>query len=343
MLVVMDGLTIGHELNEHIEIGKFRLLEDIYDSGNFELPDTFYVAGTDGMNCSTYLAQFNIGDTLIITTGYSWNELSNHIIIDGCDTNFLKVEDGKCKGLPLAEVIQKIHHSIDQIMSCGCGILEFAFDFYNNVKKPHSFCFASFIGFDYGAELDDRVYQTGYFKVLETIGDYNIPVNAIIVVLGENGINCGEMFEQYQPGDSLVLALDPSPFNPMSADTFLLNGRYCGSHALKIKSGVDHDGMTYAEIKAKMHSIITNNDLVQTNDDCVVYPNPFESNIFIRCTNSRILEVRVFDINGRLVFNDEGLNIQSKEYAMGSMSKGVYLLEIKTANGYYNKRIIKTK
>ena len=342
MLVVMEDLSVGNEYNERIELGSFRLLDLIYDSGTISITDTVVIAGNNGANCGEYLSLFNIGDTLFLTIGNTWDGQTTQLFLEGCNTNYLKVENGKCKGLPLAEVIQKIDNSLGQSMSCGCGSLEFVFDFYSNVEKTYSFCFATFIEYDYSVEWENRVYQTGYFRVLDTIENFNLPVNTTIVVLGENGINCGEMFEQYKQGDSLILALDSPPFNPLLPDTFLLNGRYCGSHVLRIKNGVDKDGTTYAEIKAKMHSIITSNESFQIKESCLVYPNPFNSTINISSLYGSILKVRLFDINGRLVFQDKESNIQEKEYPLGAIPNGTYQLEIKTTNGCYLQRIVKT-
>lgn len=343
MLVVFEGLSIGNEYDERIEQGSFRLIE-LYNTPITNLSDDIIIiSGNNGSNCGEYLNWFNIGDTLFLATGFSDYEEIDPLFLEGCNTNYLIVKDGKCKGLPLDEVIQKIHHSIDQRMRCGCGFLEFAYDFYSNVKKNHSFCFAKFIGYDYSVKWDNRLFQTAQFRVLDPIKDFDIPVNATFTALGENGINCGEMFDLYQPGDSLILALEASPFNPLATDTFLLNGIECGSHSLKLKGGVDHSGMPYNEIKAKMYSIITNNKSFQTNDDCIVYPNPFNSNIIINSTNSYMLEFRLFDINGRLVFKDIGLNVRNKEYSLLSIPNGVYIVEVKTSTGCHNSRIIKTK
>jgi|GEM_PF-2007551 len=341
VLVVMEDLSIGNEYDERIEMGHFRLLHLTYDSGNFPVTDTMVVAGNNGRNCGEYFSNFNLGDSLFLIISTNWGEDETQLFLEGCDVNYLKVKNGKCKGLPLTDVIQKIDYSVGQNMSCGCGSLEWVFDFYSNVKKPYSFCFASFIRYDYRVRLNNQIFQTGYFRVLDTIRNISLPVNSEIVVLGENGINCGEMFENYRSGDSLILALDASPLNKLSTDTFLLNGVYCGSHVLKIKNGVDKQGMTYAAVKAKMHSIITNDPFFQTKESCLVYPNPFCTAIHISSLNHPILRVKLFDINGRLILKEEGFNMQEKEFSPGPIPNGIYQLEIETTNGYYHKRVVK--
>jgi len=341
VLVVMEDFSIGNEYDKRIELGHFRLLDLIYDSGDIPVTDTMVVAGSNGMNCGEYFDQFNLGDSMFLIISANWGEDETQLFLEGCDVNYLKVKNGKCKGLPLADVIKKIDYSVGQNKSCGCGFLEWVFDFYNNVTKPYSFCFASFIGYDYRVRLDNQIFQTGYFRVLDTIENFSLPVNSEIVVLGENGINCGEMFENYRSGDSLILALDASPINPLATDTFLLNGVYCGSHVLKIKNGVDNQGMTYAEVKAKIHSIITNDPFFQTKESCLVYPNPFSTAIHISSLNHPILRVKLFDINGKLMLKDEGFNIQKKDFSTGLIPNGIYQLEIETTNGYYHKRVVK--
>ena len=89
--------------------------------------------------------------------------------------------------------------------------------------------------------------------------------------------------------------------------------------------------------------MITQKESIQTNTVCSVYPNPFSSSINIVNLNSSILKVRLYDIIGRLVLKDEGLNIHEKEYTLSSLPDGIYQLEIETVNGFHCQRIVKTK
>ena len=165
ILVVMENLVIGDvEYNDKIEVGNFRVLDVIYDSENIIITDTLKIYGSDGLNCNENLGQFNSGDTLFLTINPDWQTASAPINLYGCNTSYLKVENGECKGLPLPEVIQKIHNSVGQSLNCGCGFLEFAFNFYNNVEKRYSFCFASFIGYDYGGKIRQPFIPNRIFR-----------------------------------------------------------------------------------------------------------------------------------------------------------------------------------
>ena len=77
------------------------------------------------------------------------------------------------------------------------------------------------------------------------------------------------------------------------------------------------------------------------NSKCLVFPNPSggDFNISLKGLNDNIREVTIYDILGKIVFQDmceskSSINIQH------SLNKGVYIVMIKGENNEYNQKII---
>lgn len=81
-------------------------------------------------------------------------------------------------------------------------------------------------------------------------------------------------------------------------------------------------------------SILSTNETSSFNS-LKTYPNPTSNTISIE--NTDIETIKVFNLNGKLILTKNNTNKINVE----SLSKGIYLLSIKTKNGFYSSKFVK--
>ncbi|MBN2167580.1 MAG: T9SS type A sorting domain-containing protein, partial [Marinilabiliaceae bacterium] len=82
------------------------------------------------------------------------------------------------------------------------------------------------------------------------------------------------------------------------------------------------------------------NNITKIESDLVnIYPNPFRNSITIK-SESEIESVVIYDLSGKTLINNQ--LAKQNTINTNSLSKGVYLIEIKMRNGKINtKKIVK--
>ena len=73
--------------------------------------------------------------------------------------------------------------------------------------------------------------------------------------------------------------------------------------------------------------------------EVVVYPNPFENYIKI-IANNPISNIRLIDMFGRVVFEENNLNLLNSKFDM-DVQKGMYILVVYSGNKWYKVPITK--
>ncbi|MFM9988620.1 T9SS type A sorting domain-containing protein [Flavobacterium sp.] len=81
---------------------------------------------------------------------------------------------------------------------------------------------------------------------------------------------------------------------------------------------------------------LSNNDFENLTNELEIYPNPVGDKLHIN-TPEEILNVALFDINGRIINN----TLINNTIDFSNISNGVYLIKIVTDKGIINKKIIK--
>ncbi|KGO86038.1 hypothetical protein Q765_13330 [Flavobacterium rivuli WB 3.3-2 = DSM 21788] len=76
------------------------------------------------------------------------------------------------------------------------------------------------------------------------------------------------------------------------------------------------------------------------NADVSIYPNPFEDNFQVKSANDIIHNIKAYDLNGRLVFNND-FNTSEVQVNMNSLAAGIYMVKATTDNGTFTKKVIK--
>ena len=87
----------------------------------------------------------------------------------------------------------------------------------------------------------------------------------------------------------------------------------------------------------------TENEEINLNN-VSVYPNPFASDLTIEVDNLEVLnEVIITDVNGKVYWSKEKKDIEGSEFTipLDNLSKGVYLVNIKSKNSSVIKRVVK--
>jgi hypothetical protein len=322
-------------------IGHFVLTDTIGDFG-LKIGDTIRVIGQNGLNCGESLSRFSRGDTLVLALSayYPYSSIKDTFYLEGaCGKYFLPIKYRKCAGLSIPEIKQKMHQVIrESDKSCKCTMFLFYQDFYHVVSDKTQNCMAVFQGFDYSYEFGGLRSQTGRFVVLDKTGSFTSAPGDTIVVLGEDGLNCGEMLDQFRYGDTLFLALKSSPYQHFEKDTFYLESSTCGVHFLKVTNG-KCGNLTIPEVKQKIDSIISGVDGVQKDKGLTVIFNPVTQRILIK-SFKLITDVMVFDISGRQVQHTAFSPGYDVETALKVLSRGVYHVLIHGDEGSVVRKII---
>jgi hypothetical protein len=321
----------------------FIIIDALNIVGN-SVGDTIVVTGQDGLNCGESVSNFQSGDTMVLsmTRGFYYNFEKDTFYLEGaCGKYYLKITNGQNSGLSISEIKDKIESVLSKSdLACKCyGLLD-SYDFYNNVSSQTSNCLAIFHKFDYGYQYNGLKSQTGYFILIDTIGDFNSQIGDTIIVTGEDGINCGEMLNRFSSGDTLFMALTSGYYENFTKDTFYLKGGTCGYYYLKITNG-QNNGSSISEIRDKIQSIITGTELNVSQVDIKLYPNPTTRFLSISTSEALIKRIQFLDMKGSIILDYKSINCAYFECDITNISSGLYNLKIYTDKGLINRRILK--
>jgi len=100
-----------------------------------------------------------------------------------------------------------------------------------------------------------------------------------------------------------------------------------------LKTAANNYFMIYVSSKQVISSVSENKDEAPTFD---LYPNPNQNNFRIK-SSLKINEVKIFDVNGKLVYSKKENNITMADH---SLDKGLYLLELKTETEVLRKKML---
>ena len=77
-----------------------------------------------------------------------------------------------------------------------------------------------------------------------------------------------------------------------------------------------------------------------SNNNILIYPNPFENNLIISLDNDQTSEVILTDISGKIILNQK-FNQRLIELDLGELSRGQYFVTIKNNSYFINRKIVK--
>ena len=84
-------------------------------------------------------------------------------------------------------------------------------------------------------------------------------------------------------------------------------------------------------------------EILSKPNDIILYPNPGNGQFTVSLVKSEKVLLAVFDVNGRLIFqqNEHILNNNELNVDISSMEKGVYFIKLKSNNLIQTYRYIK--
>lgn len=88
---------------------------------------------------------------------------------------------------------------------------------------------------------------------------------------------------------------------------------------------------------------------VKSNDDysydlkAKIFPNPFENALIITFSSPMLknISVIIFDINSKIIFNQEFLPTQRLELNINDIANGAYFLRVTSGKQHFNTKLIK--
>ncbi|MBC3846777.1 T9SS type A sorting domain-containing protein [Winogradskyella echinorum] len=86
---------------------------------------------------------------------------------------------------------------------------------------------------------------------------------------------------------------------------------------------------------------VTNN--LDNDLNLKVYPNPFVNVVVISFSDTMFMDIAImlFDVNGKIIHNQEFLPLQKVELNLNDLSSGLYFLKVTSGRKYFNEKLIK--
>jgi len=227
--------------------------------------------------------------------------------------------------------------SINNGISCSCGTFP---DFFKNtnIRDYSQNCIAVLDSLTYAYEYQGLIAQTGHFSLVDTINHVNSTIGQSILVIGQDGLNCGALVHNLTVGDTFLLALFDGYFGPFEKDTFYLDG--CGTWYVNLTES-QYQGWTTSSLKEKINQITTSTENIFKEQPIKIFPNPVVQKLFIESQRTPIERFKVYNQIGQLVVNLDGLKSKIEEVIVSQFPKGVYFLLITTSEGTVRRTFIK--
>lgn len=187
-----------------------------------------------------------------------------------------------------------------------------------------------------------------YLMRVELLENLHQEINSdTITILGQDGLNCGEILGGFTPGDTLILAL--RNWWEIDGEVYwYLDG--CGRHYLSIQNE-DVVGpitpfinqQTLDDFKDNLFDcfeMISSVDESEISSEIKVFPNPFNGTLNIVSDHVKIESIDVFDFTGKLVERFEGRAGTDVELSISMRKAGVYLFVFSTNKGVFREKVV---
>ncbi len=186
--------------------------------------------------------------------------------------------------------------------------------------------------------------ETREAKIIENI--HNEIEEEYITVLGQDGLNCGELLGDFEVGDTLIMALNKE-FD--FGDTYYLDG--CGRRFLNysdsIVSGyINVTGLEstqeYAVFKENIEDCLMGVDIEDQvlSAKIQIYPTLTTDKITIKTDKNTIDSIHIYSFNGELVkqipSNTSQLTVDTMD-----LPKGVYYVAVEIGGQTVTKKVVK--
>lgn len=131
---------------------------------------------------------------------------------------------------------------------------------------------------------------------------------------------------------------DNTSCSTTNMDPMWIGGRSGSLNPTRFTGAID-DIKIYACADSLTLSIIDKN--IFNNDIVSVFPNPTENIVNLKSTKN-ILDISIYDIQGKLIINQTNVNKKSYELNLSPFNNGLYLIKVNTIDKVIIKKILKT-
>lgn len=237
----------------------------------------------------------------------------------------------------IAKVLVVVLLSYNSTFGCSCSQYEPVF--CRNVHEGHNIVS--------GVVTNKPDFHLLEIDLLENI--YKEIVEDTLLVLGQDGINCGQSLNQFEVGDTLVLALSYGQFD--EGALWYLDG-YCGLHFLRFEDGLIKgritDTLTSQTIQSFKDNLMSCIDLGVSLEELAsdeaqlsLYPNPVSDFFQVLTFNTQISAYEIYDSKGAKVESKVLSKLADKiEVCSSDLTKGVYFIVIRTSKGILTRTFL---
>lgn len=135
--------------------------------------------------------------------------------------------------------------------------------------------------------------------------------------------------------DTLNWTLISGDFTAVGGERYLIIGNFkddANTNVILIDSGIQYSSIYfYIDDVSLIQCKATSVNELNKNSEIYVYPNPFTSKVNITVKGSELIEVNLFDVTGRKLFNQSFT--YSTSINLEHLAKGVYLYDVRNKNG----------
>ena len=130
---------------------------------------------------------------------------------------------------------------------------------------------------------------------------------------------------------------------PQTAYSMTVQPQLDGTNVVTVATGAGTNAdlggvITYGDITPSGNIITkTENELAESVS---VSPNPTSGTIRIQAAEP-ITKIKIVELGGRLVKDVSGLGTREQSIDINAIAKGIYVVQVKTSNGFFTKKIIK--
>ncbi len=191
-------------------------------------------------------------------------------------------------------------------------------------------------------------YHLMEVKILE---NFNNGINEdTIIVLGQDGLNCGELLGQFNFQDTLILAVSEVEISGMNY--YYLEGA-CGLHFLRYENGLVNGQITTSLTSQPIQDFRDNilecieidlpvENISSIGNKLQVFPNPVSDVLQIATDQRYIYNIEILNSSGqRILFRKVNSLIDLYKVNIDNLAKGIYFLRISTSKEILLEKFIK--
>ncbi|MGB1241065.1 MAG: T9SS type A sorting domain-containing protein [Chitinophagales bacterium] len=212
----------------------------------------------------------------------------------------------------------------------------------------------NFCDYNYPSTTIALVTVTDYvnpsLRSAKTIENINQEIEQeFFTLLGQDGLNCGELLGIFEIGDTLVLALDSYSDFSTEDSIYYLDGcgltylQYSNNQVSGYINGV-FETQDYGEFKDNIQGCLLGVDIEDIGAKSLeikVYPTIINHQLIIETERNLIHSVHFYSSNGELVGQFKDLNDSQATLSTADLAKGVYFVAVQTKGKTVTKKIVK--